>query len=731
MGDVDVIIRAAGGSGRSALVVALVTLAALVVAPTAGRAQTGMIAGAVWEAGSGTPLEGVTVVLRGTPLRTVTDARGQFTIGHLEAGRYTLLVAAIGFARDSQPDILLGDGERRVVRLVLRPEALLLPEFVVTGTRGAERSDEAMASISVLPAHELVRRNVTTLDQALVYVPGVTFNGSNQLDIRGAAGFARGIGSRVLMLLDGHPILSGDGGEIDFVSIPLLDLEQAEIVKGAYSAVYGSNALGGVVNLITAPVSSTPETVVRAHADAYTYPSEYSWADGMQGAFGFGLQHSRRLGSVGVRTFIGHERTDGYKENGDSRRWIGRVKLASSADADRPWDVYGVFSRERAGEFFTWRSQDEPYRVPLAFVGDHTFEHRLLTGATITPRARASHLVKLSPYFNVTRIENDFTDNDDWHTAVKPGLTAEVAWYAGDRHAIRLGVDGAHTWVTSNFLGAPKMRDMAAFAQDEIQLTRRLKGSLGVRLDHHKANLGVAEWAVSPKIGASLRVGSGTTLRTSVGAGYRAPSAIEQFVSSQQFGFRVIPNPDLIGEHAWSAELGATVRILDEVRVDAAVFGSLYRDLISPAPAPGQTFVFQFGNVSRARVAGLDVGLHAQIVPSLLDVQATYLLLDTEDRATGSPLPYRSQHNVTGTLNLLGGLAGVDLRYRSRVEGVLAYPLDPRSDVTVVDLRVGYRALNVLWQLKVANVFNQFYVDVQERNPGAPRSIAITALRGL
>jgi outer membrane receptor protein involved in Fe transport len=141
--------------------------------------------------------------------------------------------------------------------------------------------------------------------------------------------------------------------------------------------------------------------------------------------------------------------------------------------------------------------------------------------------------------------------------------------------------------------------------------------------------------------------------------------------------------------------------------------------------------VFQFQNVSRARVAGLDVGVHAQVVPGAVEVQATYLLLDTEDRDTGSPLPYRSRHNLTGTLNVLQGLAGVDVRYRSRVEDVLVFPLDPRAEMTVVDLRLGYRALNVLWQLKVANVFNQFFVDAQERQPGAPRTIAIAAVRGL
>src|SRR5437762_937962 len=77
------------------------------------------------------------------------------------------------------------------------------------------------------------QRNVTTLDGALAFVPGTTFNGSGQMDIRGSTGSAGGIGSRVLMLLDGHPALSGDGGELIFEALPLLDLDQVEVVKGA------------------------------------------------------------------------------------------------------------------------------------------------------------------------------------------------------------------------------------------------------------------------------------------------------------------------------------------------------------------------------------------------------------------------------------------------------------------------------------------------------------------
>ena len=70
------------------------------------------------------------------------------------------------------------------------------------------------------------------------------------------------------------------------------------------------------------------------------------------------------------------------------------------------------------------------------------------------------------------------------------------------------------------------------------------------------------------------------------------------------------------------------------------------------------------------------------------------------------------------------------MRYRSRPEEVLVYPLDPRKDIVVVDLRLGYRVLGTGLQLKVGNLLQNEYTDVQERTPGPPRSISLTAFRG-
>jgi outer membrane receptor protein involved in Fe transport len=269
--------------------------------------------------------------------------------------------------------------------------------------------------------------------------------------------------------------------------------------------------------------------------------------------------------------------------------------------------------------------------------------------------------------------------------------------------------------------------DAAIFAQDEIQLGSAVKLSLGARLDHHSTNESEAELALNPKAAVVYRRSSRLSFRASLARGYRAPSAIEQFVSSTQFGFRVVPNPSLHGEYAWSAEVGAAAQPINRVRVEGTLFQSDYHDLISPAPAPGQFFVFQFRNVTRARVRGLDFALRSDVVHNVVGVEASYLYLDSEDLDTHLALPYRSAHNVTGTVTLFRGLAAVDVRWRSRIEQVLAFPLDPRGDITLVDLRLAYRVLGTVFQAKVGNLFQQVYPDVQERVPGAPRSVMLTA----
>ncbi|HXI21312.1 MAG TPA: TonB-dependent receptor, partial [Gemmatimonadales bacterium] len=621
------------------------------------------------------------------------------------------------------------DGGVRQVAVTLAPASVELPGIVVTASRGAEQQRESPASIAVLGGREVTRRNVTTLDQALPFVQGLTVN-NDDIAIRGSTGIANGVGSRVLLLLDGHPVLTGDGGEMDFESLPLLDLDRVEVVKGAYSALYGSNALGGVVNLITSPIGAEPQTVVRAHLGMYQVPSRYRFTNDELTEAGLELQHSRRIGGVGVRLFAGREHNDGYTDNNASGRWLVRLKAASSPEASHPWDGYAIYAHEVDGSFFTWLDAAHPFQVDTGSRGDTEISNKFLTGGSWSPVVRARTVVKLSPYFNYNTLRNDFRANNDFHNATRLGSTASVVFTPGPRAALTFGVDGAYTHVHSNFLGNRDLDDGALFTQVEARLAEPLKLVAGARLDLHHATGGERETLFSPKLGLVATPSEHVSLRASLGRGYRAPSAIEQFVNTFQFGFQVVPNPNLKGERAWAGEAGITAS-RGRFWVDASLFESQYRGLISPAPAPGQPLAFEFQNVDRARVRGFDGGVRIRVAKNILDLSGNYLFLDTRDLKRGEPLPYRSRHTVTGTAEWLGGLIGVDLQYRSRPDIVLVYPLDPRQAITLVDLRLAYRLFGLGLQLKISNLFQKQYTNVQERVPGPPRSVGLTIYRGL
>ena len=701
---------------------------ALIGPPLAAQGTRGAVAGQIRDGKTGAGLEGARILLVNTPLATTSGTGGRFMLAGVAPGRYQLRVAAVGYAPDTLPEIIVAAADTANVIVTMHAAAVSLPGIVVAASRRPERVEDAPASVAVLSNDEIVRRNVTTVDGALAYVPGVSFNGPGQMDIHGSTGSAGGIGSRVLTLVDGHPALSGDGGEIIWEAFPLLDLDQIEVVKGAASALYGSNALGGVVNLVTSPISDHPEAVIRAHAGIYQVPDRYQFTDQTLNTQGVELQYSRRLGDVGARVAVARETSDGFQQNGQYGRWFLRAKAASTPGSTHPWDAYVMWSRNDAGDFLAWRSANEPFEVTPGSLGDRSVYQFLLAGATLTPIARSSLLLRVSPYLNHNSNQNYFVENQDYHNATRGGTTVLLSLAAGARHALTLGVDGAGTRVTSNFLGTPWLWDGAVFAQDEVALGGGFTGSAGARLDYHDTSEGESEFSLNPKLGLVWHASDRLSARASIARGYRAASAIEQFVSTVQFGFRVVPNPALHGEHAWTGELGTSALPLRWLRADATLFWSEYRDLIGPAFVIQSGFA-QFQNVSRARVRGLDLGVRSSLVRNWLDLEASYLFLDSRDQITQLALPYRSKHNVTATLNVLQGLAGVDLRWRSRVEEVLAYPLDPRGDITVVDLRLAYRLFGNVLQAKVSNLFQNVYPDVQERVPGAPRSLSLTLYR--
>ena len=701
-------------------------LAVCLLAPLSLVAQEGpRLRGVVVDVETGVPVGGAEVLVQSTPFRVTTGADGSFQVALPDGREYTLVVLASGF-RPVERNVDAASVAGEPLRITMERLLFEVPGLTVTASRRAARPGAAPISVAVIGADELERRNVTNLKEALPFAQGVTFN-AGHMDIRGSSGIARGVGSRVLMLLDGHRVLGGVGSDIDFGVLPLLDIERIEIVKGPHSTLWGTNAMGGVVNVITRAPPGGQRTVVRGYYGVFDTPGELDFSEERLNMDGIELQHSRRIGGNDLTLSVAREGSDGFRQNGAMGRWRLRFKTVFGPESATPWEVFASWKRQEAEEFFTWLSADRRLEVDPAALGDYKRDADLVVGLTAIPLLTSRLKLQIRPQLQHVRSQNYFHDNADFHRSTRYGTDAQLSVFSGGRHALTVGGDGAYTTVASNFLSpTPAVTDLALFAQDEIELSDRMRASVGVRLDSHRTSFVEDDLTLSPKIGLVYQPGERVSLRTSFSRGYRAPSVSEQFTSTTVFGFRVIPNLEIRGESAWAGEVGATASPHDRIWLDAGLFWSEYAGLIEVGAAPNQYFTFQFQNVSEARVRGIDTGVRVGLVPSKLNLHANYMYVDSKDQQTGRHLAYRSRHNLTTTLSGWSDVIAVDVRHRSRPDQVLVYPLDERGAITLLDLRMAVTIMDMDVHAKIANLLQTEYVDVQERNPGATRSVRFT-----
>jgi len=412
-------------------------------------------------------------------------------------------------------------------------------------------------------------------------------------------------------------------------------------------------------------------------------------------------------------------------------RWLAYSKLVFNPDGQHPGSFYAIYKFEKDGNFLGWEDPNHPYQVPANEANDHSIAARVSLGGTLTPIARGTQHVDVNPYvdYNLDRdsFPSDTINPNKYHRSTRLGTRIMWTSIPGPRQALTIGTDVAGTFVESDELSNHTLGDAGVYAQDQISLTPRFSAIAGLRYDWHRVLAGESEGSASPKVGFVYKPTSDLSTRISIGHGYRAPSIIEQYTTAFEDGFNVVANPSLHGESSWSTEIGATDRITRWLWADAAIYQTDYWGLIGPELIANSQVDFQ--NVTRARIRGADVSTRATVIPNIIATAVNYTYLDPQDIVNHQWLPYRSRHNLTGSLDFVGGLCGVDLHYRSRVQQVLLYAGDPRSDITVFDVRAGYRILGTLLQLKVMNVLQEQYVNVEERIPGQPRTVFFSALK--
>ncbi|MCG3154420.1 MAG: Vitamin B12 transporter BtuB [bacterium] len=751
----------------------LLLLLLLGSAPALRGQNPGEIRGKVVDAQTGEVLPGTSVQILGSLLGAGADANGAFVIRRVPPGSYVLRASLIGYQLARAEVTVQADSVTRV-EFALNGSVLEMNEVVVTASRQPEEIQRAVVSISALSGETALRRDAARLDRALESIPGVSLVEQN-VNVRNSSGYNRGLGSRVLILLDGVPALPSDFGNMNWDILPVTDFERVEVIKGPSSALYGSFALGGVINVITKAPMPQGRLSLRTSAGVYDEPyyPEWKWTERTLRFNRQDVSYSRQAGKLGFRFSAGRSESTGDRQNRHYRRWNATGKLIWGFASNTEITLFGAYARDRRGEF-VWSDLGNPYLVPNATGGrpEDFAEFRLKLEAytlygQLRQRVNDWLEFKLRTSFVRQLTGNQFRVSGDFEPAQGPGADFQIRSQIDSTVSFALGVEYKYDFAEQRQIGRHFAYTVSPYFQQDWQPTPGWKVNLGVRFDQYYllpgperytktvfnpiknrferidiANPlpdGLEQQYLSPQLGTSYELTSATVFHASLGRGIRIPVLGERFL---QFNIPIPfrPNAEIATERSFSVEAGVRQRLGEVVNLEVTAFSNRYTDLIEPVFVPeGANFYAILVNIPQAKVEGIEASSRFRFWRNRLGLDAnatwtnpviTAVEKDPKIPVTfqeGDLLSYRPR--VTGYLSpslTLGGWAlEADYSFASRLlrEQVQIFKDDQRVPKRQLDMRMLYSWNNITAHVAVRNLLRYNYYQV-ERNINEVRNFS-------
>ena len=308
------------------------------------------IIGHVIEKASGEHLPGVAVTLEGTTLGTVTDATGHYRFTNLPLGNWTMKVRVLGYKTVTKK-IKTEKGKTLEINFELEEDMTSLDAVVVSSNRNETTRRMAPTLVSVIDAKEFTQVNACNLAQGVIFQPGVRVEnncqncGFNQVRINGMDG------RYTQILIDSRPIMSALAGVYGLEQIPANMIERVELVRGGGSALYGSSAIAGVLNIITKEPLYNSFSVTESLA--FTDMEEPDNNLSFNGAFVSDDQKAGAMvfGSMRYRKPWDYD-SDGFSEIGkiDSRSLGTRFFLRTSDYSRLVGEIHSIHEFRRGGD---------------------------------------------------------------------------------------------------------------------------------------------------------------------------------------------------------------------------------------------------------------------------------------------------------------------------------------------------------------------------------------------
>lgn len=613
-------------------------------------AQSVIVTGKVRDAANGESLTGVYV--RAGLSGAVTDASGAYQL-ELSPGTHEIEFQYLGYETQRRT-IRVASGERPTLDVALNNSDMLLQTATVTAGRFDKPLGEVTVSLDVLKPRLLESTNAVSVDNTLTKVPGVSIV-DGQAGIRGGAGFSYGAGTRVLILVDDIPILQADAGFPNWSDFPVENIAQIEVLKGAASALYGSSAINGIINIRTGFAKDRPETEIAVFGKAWGDPKDDFrkwWGTDTSGILlpvetGVSFVHRRKEGRWDlVMGGYGLYR-DSYNKDNYARYGRLTPNVRYHVNDRLTVGLNSNINFGRSGNFFIWANDS---------LGSY------LPGLNSATRSLGRLRYNLDPYLNyfdaagnrhkfLGRFYSVKNNNDS-------GQSNQSRTYYGEYQVQRqmqqvglvttAGIVGTYSTVDAELYSnaSYSIRNLAAYFQADYKAFGCLNLSGGVRYERNELRspeiIPIRDGKVDTlpggltreakpvfRLGANYQVTMATFLRASWGQGYRYPTIAEKFIQTDfSADNTVVPNPRLQSETGWTAEIGLKQGFKIggwQGFVDAAYFIQEYDRMMefvldtiffkfNPGPPPtfGINAEFKSKNVGDTRITGYEIGLAGQ-----------------------------------------------------------------------------------------------------------------------
>ena len=561
-------------------------------------------------------------------LGTSTDFNGDYQIS-LPQGCHDLLFQYIGY-KDLLKNVCLAQNKNLNLDVSLEEASEVLGTVVISAGKFEQKLEEVTVSMDVIKPALIENKTATSLDRTMNQSPSVHIV-DGQANIRSGSGWSYGAGSRVMVMVDGMPLMNGDQGGVEWQLVPMENISQIEVIKGASSVLFGSSALNGTINIRTAYPTSEPINKLMITHTVYGEPRREGlhWYNGkIQDSNNYSFLHAHKNKHSDFVLGLNLFNDAGFQEGVNSKR--ARININKTFYSKNiPGLQYGVktnFMRSNIGDAIMWMHDTLAY-TPLdndpgfynngyvmidPFMSYHNEEKNI----KYIINSRYFHKY-YGPFEDETLGEIISTDSTTFSRVAfsdfqvqkiyKEGLSSTSGYTLKIEQGSDQDVYGNHVNINNS------LYTQVDYKKDRLNL------SFGGRYEHFQD----ARNTISKPIfrgGANYRVGLATFLRASFGQGIRFPSMLERYVNYETGPMTIFPNENLNPETGWSSELGIkqVVKIGDwKGFIDVAAFIMQYNDMMEfsfgkwGGDDEGQLFGFGFKsvNIGNSTIQGVEVSI--------------------------------------------------------------------------------------------------------------------------